>query len=317
MCLSYAPREFCLLRQRLLSALIIISCSLGFVALDAWLPLGRSHGAWMSLLAIFLYFGSAMECSAMLKHKHAAFDIRPGLIGCGGIMLAGLVPLLYGLMGKSYPSNCPVGPLGLPLAASLIAMVACFVWTMPGYTAGSNAMERAVMSGWLAVYFGIGFAFWVGLRQFGSNGWGLYMAVGMIVVTKFTDAGAYFSGRAFGRTKLCPAVSPGKTIEGLFGGMIVGVIAGWIYFRPFGNWLFGDSFVNPSWFGPILLGIVLTFAGVTGDLLESMVKRETDFKDSSNALPGLGGLWDVTDSLLPAGVVGYLLVSADLLGRLD
>ncbi len=223
----------------------------------------------------------------------------PGFDRHWGVMLAAMAPLLYGMFGKTYPAHCPVGPLGLPLAASLIAMIACFVWVMPGYAPGTNALERAVVSGWLAVYFGIGFAFWVGLRQIGSDGWGLFVVVGMIVVTKFTDAGAYFSGRAFGRTKLCPAVSPGKTIEGLIGGMIVGVIVSWVYFRPFAAWLFGHDHVNPSWLGPILLGIVLTLAGVTGDLLESLVKRETEFKDSSGALPGLGGLWDVTDSLMP------------------
>ena len=150
------------------------------------------------------------------------------------------------------------------------------------------------------------------LRQIGSDAWGLTAVVGMIVVTKFTDAGAYFSGRAFGRTKLCPAVSPGKTIEGLLGGMLVGVIVSWIYFVPFVSWLLGAA-VNPNWLGPILAGIVLTLAGVAGDLLESLVKRETEFKDSSQALPGLGGLWDVTDSLLPAGLFGYLLVAADFI----
>ena len=155
----------------------------------------------MTLLAIYLIWGSALECSNMLKHKYLAFDLRPGLIGCGGIMLAAMAPMLYGLFGKTYPAHCPVGPLGLPLAASLLAMVACFVWIMPGYTAGTGALERAVMSGWLAVYFGIGFAFWVGLRQIGSDGWGLFVVVGMIVVTKFTDAGAYFSGRCVTRTR--------------------------------------------------------------------------------------------------------------------
>ncbi len=269
----------------------------------------------MTLLAVYLFLGSAAECTRMLKHKYSRFDARPALIGCIGIMLAGSAQLMYELAGKTYPAQCPVGPLGLPLAAGLIAMVACFVWIMPSYTPGSNALEQAVLSGWVAVYFGIGFAFWVGMRQIGTSGWGLFTVVGMIVVTKFTDAGAYFAGRAFGRTKLCPAVSPGKTIEGLIGGMIVGVIVSWIYFRPFADQLFGDAHVNPSWFGPILLGIVLTLTGVAGDLLESLVKRETEFKDSSRALPGLGGLWDVTDSLLPAGVAGYMFLSGDLLGK--
>ncbi len=210
------------------------------MALDAWLPLGKTHGFWMTLLAIILYGGSALECARMLSARRARFSILPGILGCAGIMLATMIPLFYGLLGKTYPANCPLGPLGLPLAAGLIALVACFVWIMPHYEHGTGALEQAVLSGWVAVYFGIGFAFWVALRQNGSDGWGLASVVGMIVVTKFTDAGAYFTGRAFGRTKLCPAVSPGKTIEGLFGGMIVGVVVSWIYFVPFASWLFGS-----------------------------------------------------------------------------
>jgi phosphatidate cytidylyltransferase len=315
MLLVHSAEENLLLRQRLFSALIVIACSLGFVALDAWLPLGNSHGAWMTLLAIYLIFGSAVECSALLQHRRGGFDNAPGLIGCGGIMLAAMMPMLWSVAGHAYPVDCVIGPLGWPLAASMIALVGCFVWCMRTYKPGSFVLEQAIFSGWVAVYFGIGFAFWVALRQQGSNGWGLTMVVGMIVVTKFTDAGAYFSGRAFGKTKLCPAVSPGKTLEGLAGGMIVGVVVSLIYFRLFVPWLFQNQDVNPNWLGPILLGIALTVAGLVGDLLESVVKRETEQKDSSRFLPGLGGLWDVTDSLLPAGAVGYLVVAADLLGQ--
>lgn len=304
-----------MLRQRLLSALIVIACALGFVTLDARLPLGNSHGAWMTLLAIYLIFGSAVECSAMLRHRRGGFDPAPGLIGCGGIMLAAMVPMLWSVAGHAYPSNCIIGPLGWPLAASMIALIGCFIWCMRTYRPGTHVLEQAAFSGWLAVYFGVGFAFWVALRQNGSDAWGLTVVVGMIVVTKFTDAGAYFSGRAFGKTKLVPMVSPGKTLEGLMGGMIIGVAVSLIYFRLFVPWLFGTADVNHNWMGPILLGIALTLAGLAGDLLESVVKRESEMKDSSQFLPGLGGLWDVTDSLLPAGMVGYLVVAADLLGQ--
>lgn len=303
-----------MLRQRLLSALIIVSCSLGFVALDARLPLG-CQGVWMTLLALYLFFGSAVECCRMLKRRSGGFDPEPALIGCAGIMLAAVVPMFWQLSGSPYPNNCAVGPLGWPLAAALIALVGAYVWYMPNYVQGTGVLERAMLSGWVAVYFAIAFSFWVAIRQSGNDPWGLVLVVGMVVVTKFTDAGAYFTGRAFGRRKLCPAVSPGKTVEGLIGGMIVGVLVSWIYFRMFVGWLYGDNWVNYGLMGPVLLGVVLTLAGLVGDLLESVVKRETDFKDSSNVLPGLGGLWDVTDSLLPAGVAGYLVVAADLLGQ--
>jgi phosphatidate cytidylyltransferase len=251
----------------------------------------------------------------MLRHRQPTFGVWPALIGCGGVMLAGMIPMLWPLFGKSYPATCSLGPLGWPLAASVIAQVGCFAWFMPRYAGGTSVLERAVTSGWVAVYFGVGFAFWVALRQTGSGTWGLTLVVGMIVVTKFTDAGAYFSGRTFGRTKLCPAVSPGKTVEGLIGGAIVGVVVSVLYFQTFVDWLYGASQANRHWLGPVVLGIALTLAGLVGDLLESVVKRETEFKDSSHFLPGLGGLWDVTDSLLPAGVVGYLIVAADLLGQ--
>jgi phosphatidate cytidylyltransferase len=275
----------------------------------------------MTLLAVYLMFGSAVECCIMLRHRRPDFEVWPALIGCGGVMLAGMIPMLWPLSGSGYPATCSLGPLGWPLAAAVIAQVGCFAWFMPKYVGGTNVLERALASGWVAVYFGIGFAFWVAMRQLGSGTWGLTLVVGMIVVTKFTDAGAYFSGRTFGRTKLCPAVSPGKTVEGLVGGMIVGVVVSILYFQTFVGWLYGTlqgpgsgQGIGP-WLGPVVLGVALTLAGLVGDLLESLVKRETEFKDSSHFLPGLGGLWDVTDSLLPAGVVGYLIVAADLLGQ--
>ena len=314
-----------MLRQRLLSALIIITCSFGFVALDAWQPIAGCNGLWMTLLAIYLMLGSAIECSVMLRYRPGGFDALPALIGCGGIMLAAMIPMLWPVSGEAYPADCPLGRLGWPLAAAMFALVGNFVWLMPRYAPASDMLVRAVLGGWVSVYFGIAFAFWVALRQVESGNlagssasassgtWGLTLVVGVIVITKFTDAGAYFSGRAFGRTKLCPAVSPGKTVEGLIGGMIVGVLVSFLYFRVWVVWLYGDHWANRDWIGPLLLGVLLTLGGLAGDLLESVVKRETQVKDSSRFLPGLGGLWDITDSLLPAGVLAYLIVAADLL----
>jgi phosphatidate cytidylyltransferase len=191
----------------------------------------------------------------------------------------------------------------------LIAIFAGFVWYLANYEAGDGYFLRAIMTGWVSCYFGGGFAFAIALRMVGKSPWGLYLLVGVILVTKFADAGAYFSGRFFGRTKLCPAISPGKTLEGLLGGMMIASLSGWIYFGIFGRWVFGEE-IQASFPGMIILGVVLTLAGLTGDLLVSIFKRETGCKDSGNLLPGLGGLWDVSDSLLPAFIAAYLLVMA-------
>ncbi len=237
----------------------------------------------------------------------------PALLGCAGVMAASSIPVYWPLLGEPYPSDCQLGPLGWPLAASAIALVGCFAWYFRNYQPDSDVLQRAIMAGWVSVYFGGCFAFAIALRLTGSAGWGLFLLVGVIVITKFSDTGAYFSGRAWGRSKLCPAVSPGKTIEGLVGGMLVAILVAWIYFGLCAPWVFGHAAVHATPLGIVLLGVSLTIAGVMGDLLESIFKRELGCKDSGKLLPGLGGLWDVTDSLLPASVVGYLIVVAGLI----
>lgn len=264
-------------------------------------------------LGIYLIFGSAVECVGMAKRGSLGSITWPGLLGSGAVMVAAAIPVYWPLSGEAYPANCLLGKLGWPLAAGVIAQLACVAWFIPAYQQDSKVFVRAILSGWVSVYFGCCFAFAVALRQTGDPGWGLYLLVGVIVITKFADAGAYFSGRALGRTKLCPSVSPGKTVEGLIGGMIVATLAGWVYFGLGAPFVFDQTTIKIPLFGVIILGVVLTIAGVLGDLLESIFKREMGCKDSGQILPGLGGLWDVTDSLLPAAVFGYLVVMTDLI----
>ncbi len=303
-----------MLRNRLVSAFIVISCALVFVALEAWAPNANCNGIWMLPLAAYLIFGSAIECVAMVRNSPLGSITAPALLGCGGIMLAACIPILWPLFtGEAYSADCLLGRLGWPLAAGAISLVACFVWMLPSYQPQSGSFLRAILAGWVSVYFGSCFAFATALLALGSRSWALFLFVGIIVVTKSADAGAYFSGRAFGRHKLCPNVSPGKTVEGLLGGMLVATLAAWVYYSIGAPLAFGGSRVLIHGLAPILLGVALTLAGVAGDLLESVFKRELGCKDSGNLLPGLGGLWDVTDSLLPASVVGYIMIMVGLL----
>jgi len=267
----------------------------------------------MGLLGAILVLGSAIECARMAAANAMPGVFLPAVIGSTGVVGAALVPLFWPLSGTPYPDDCMLGGLGWPLAASSISLLGCFVWQMPRYQVGTGQLQQAIIAGWIAVYFGTCFSFAVALRRIEPGDWGLYLIVGVIVVTKFADAGAYFTGRAIGRTKLCPTVSPGKTVEGLLGGAVVASLAAWIYFSIVGKTAFEELTVNVSPFGVILLGVLLTIAGVLGDLLESVFKREMGCKDSGRVLPGLGGLWDVTDSLLPAFVLAYLVMMAELI----
>ncbi len=334
-----------MLRYRLASAALIISAALIVVALDSPWPFGDAAvallpgatdnpsaqntsaentrtgqaslpsctGCWMVGLGFLLFFGSAIECVGMCAKSPLGSISAPALIGCGGVMLAAALPAFWPLSGMSYPSDCLLGRLGWPLAAGALAQLGCFAWYMPTYRAHSGDFSRAILAGWVSVYFGGCFAFSVALRLTGTSGWGLFLVVGVITITKFSDAGAYFTGRAVGRTKLCPAVSPGKTVEGLLGGMLTAVLVAWVIFGTFAPLVFGSHAVRAHPLGCIVLGILLTLAGVCGDLLESIFKREMSCKDSGRLLPGLGGLWDVTDSLLPAMVVAYLVIVAGLI----
>jgi phosphatidate cytidylyltransferase len=112
-----------------------------------------------------------------------------------------------------------------------------------------------------------------------------------------SDVGAYFTGRAFGRHKLAPAISPGKTVEGLIGGVLaaaaLAALATW--------WFFPE--LPYQWSIP--LACVLAIAGVFGDLCESAMKRGAKTKDAASILPGHGGFLDRLDSLLFAAPILY------------
>ena len=130
----------------------------------------------------------------------------------------------------------------------------------------------------------------------------------MIIVVKATDIGAYTTGRLFGRRKLAPTLSPGKTWEGAIGGLIFAVIGSMLALGPLAESL--DVEITRSgitWLTiAVIYGLVVGAAGVFGDLAESMLKRDAGVKDSSEWLLGFGGVLDLLDSLLLAAPVAYV-----------
>jgi phosphatidate cytidylyltransferase len=127
----------------------------------------------------------------------------------------------------------------------------------------------------------------------------------LIAVVKFTDVGAFAVGLVLGRHKLIPRISPAKTWEGFFGGILAGLLVSLVF-----RWLVDGQFgsVTMHVHDAIGLGILLPVVGTFGDLTESMLKRAANAKDSSALVPGMGGLLDVLDSLLFAVPVLYLYV---------
>jgi len=127
---------------------------------------------------------------------------------------------------------------------------------------------------------------------------GEWWTVAGIVIVVMTDIGAYVAGLAFGRRKLAPTISPGKTVEGFIGSILVAVLTGVLL-----TWIL-PGLGQPWWVGAIL-GLLLALVGTMGDLTESLIKRDLGVKDISTWLPGHGGFLDRLDSMLPAAAVVY------------
>jgi phosphatidate cytidylyltransferase len=126
----------------------------------------------------------------------------------------------------------------------------------------------------------------------------------ILLVVKFTDIGAYFGGRSFGKHKLIPWLSPGKTWEGLFCGLITASLVGLAC-----SLIWPHALSTLTWPKALLFGIIIGGVGQAGDLLESLMKRDAQVKDSGSLIPGFGGLLDVIDSPLLAAPAAYLLFS--------
>lgn len=122
-----------------------------------------------------------------------------------------------------------------------------------------------------------------------------------ILVTKFSDTGAYAVGSLIGRHKMIPRISPGKTWEGFGGAILVSTGASVLFAHLFRDQMYGMTTLHA-----IVIGVILSVSAVVGDLIESIFKREAGVKDSGKLFPGIGGILDLLDSLLFNAPIMYL-----------
>ncbi len=221
------------------------------------------------------------------------------LVWAGGIWFALLVAGVFGGIYREWEimiSGRPMQPLGYALGA-LLALVAVGA-SLGGLVVGVVVFGLAVLVAAfgrreLLVWRIFGLAFisavviaLIGIRGVGLIGFAASFFLGASVW--MTDTGAFFAGRHFGGAKLNPGISPAKTWSGALGGLVSGTLSGllvWVIVTP-----------APWWIG-VLLAAALSLAGQLGDLSESAMKRRFRIKDSSDLIPGHGGLMDRLDSL--------------------
>lgn len=193
----------------------------------------------------------------------------------------------------------------LILAALLVAFQGGYLFAMvvAGVATAMFYEWTRLVRGWGPVWYAGGFVYallpalallWIRERS------GFDLLLWVFVVTWSTDIGAYFAGRSFGRRKLAPRISPGKTVEGLIGGVIAAAVLG-------GIWVLAAHLAKPL----LLLAPLFALAAQGGDLFESSMKRRAGVKDSGAWLPGHGGVLDRLDGLVPVAV---LTAAAQLVG---
>lgn len=265
-------------------------------------------------LAAMLAIVSAIGAWEFYRIARAA-GARP--LGDVGIAVAGLVPLA---VHASYLGVFTVEPALWALV--FLATAAAAIWLRgvegrPLSSAASTLFGVVYTAGMLAFGYALRYHDTVaGYDVVGAStlniGVGtLRIAPGAVllilpmVVTWASDIGAYFTGRAIGGRKLIPSVSPGKTVAGAVGGLAGSMLVAWLYARYV---LAPAAHLGFTPWGALLFGAIISVAAQTGDLFESLLKREAGVKDSSRILPGHGGILDRFDSLIFVLPVAYLLV---------
>ena len=257
---------------RIMTAIIL---GLAAVAAVWWLP-----ASLFDLIVIAAVMGSLYEFGKMLVtdvYEHCA------LIAVGTAVSLFMVLLI--------PENAALVPV---LVIGLFALASFFMWRAPQMEGVASRLAVAVLG---VLYLAVALSVWSWLRhiEFGRE-WVMLA----IVPTCLCDTFAFLAGKAFGRHKLAPLVSPNKTIEGFVGalaGSLIGTFLVWYLTLRFIPWGYMLGFALMIW-----------IVSPMGDLVESMVKRSAGVKDSGTIIPGHGGLLDRLDALTFAGVFSYLYV---------
>lgn len=198
----------------------------------------------------------------------------------------------------------PEGKEGLESGIIAVLIVAVSLRVMRE-RAGTNRLETLISTVFGMIYIPFMMFFFIRILWLGETETsGMMMAVWLVFAAKFCDVGALVWGSFFGRHKLAPSMSPKKTWEGAIGGVISAAImcAGLVALYPhhfpqgFTPWVSALAAVPPA------------ILSITSDLIESVIKRVADEKDSGRTIPGIGGAFDLIDSLILAVPVGYLIL---------
>jgi len=291
--LGLTDRKPSMLKQRLIFGTLMIVAIVALLAADRrldrsdWLAdllpgAARPRGALFTLLVGVLTLAASAELYRMARAK----GLRP-LGGVGALAAAALAV-------SPFVARLDDRLAMLPLWVLAFAVMAVFFAQAAGRRT-DNAIAN-IAATLLAVGYLGGLALFAVKIRLDHHTVGL---LAYLAAVKFTDIGAWAAGVRFGRHKMIPWLSPGKSWEGMAGGTAAAITVSLAIGLPSG--LFGP-------WQAVVFGLVLAPAGQLADLAESLLKRDSGLKDSGAVVPAFGGLLDVLDSPLGAAPVGYLLL---------
>lgn len=292
-----------MLRWRLLSSLVILALILTLVALDHQ-RIGPP-GIWLLPLFLLVTILGTEEVISLVRNQQHDPIPWATYIGSVALSLAGCDWLIANLL-KPYWNVPDFWSTNWSLLALALGVILALGGEMARFKrAGEGSIVNAALAIFAMVYVGGLISFLAKLRL-EDEARGLFAFVSVPVIVKLADTGAYATGRMFGRHKMTPLLSPGKTWEGAIGGVLFGCLGSWLAFTYLYPAMTGGSVKVPALPAILAYGLALTAAGMHGDLAESLLKRDMQRKDSSTWLPGLGGILDIIDSILIAAPVAYV-----------
>ena len=249
-------------------------------------------GLCFALLCALLSATGGVELARLARARQINIILTPALIA---IILVATHP---------YWSRNLTDSLDPVLAAALIAGLFFAALIQALKSGNSGTINNLAGTSFSIIYLGIGcwFIFQIRLlNPLSATTWGQIGPLLMFIAcVKSSDIGAYFTGRFLGRHKWVPAISPAKTWEGFFGGIVFAVIVASIFAH------FSDIIdIKLAW----LFGATMALTGQLGDLFESMLKRDADIKDSAHIIPEFGGVLDLVDSVIAAAPFALLFLA--------
>ncbi len=310
-----------MLKWRLLLGALIVASLAGLCVLDARADVpGTEAGLPGAFLMPVLLVLTVLATQEVLRLAAAA-GIRPIAwpVYTGNLLLvfAQWLPAFYLYLAAQFKWHelsffeFVLAGSRSPLWALAVAVLMIFAGEMRRYEQPGGTLVKISVGIFSLVYIGLMFTFAVQIRLF----WGVGAVAAWIITVKMGDIGAYTVGRLFGRNKMSPTISPGKTVEGAMGALLFAVIGSWISFNGIVQW--APPYVDvmpgqPS--GWLVFGLLMGCVGMLGDLAESLLKRDVGCKDSSAWMPGFGGVLDILDSLLLSAPIAWLCWSLGIVG---